>query len=95
MLYNREIFKRCFCYNKRYWYKNIGSIPLYFKQLHFLIKNGYDISAHWNTDIWFLEKMKPILDSYQDCMSYPCESSIDIHGIKVLIGGRKMIQNIS
>lgn len=66
IFYNEDIFKRCFDYPKRYWYKNIKYIPLYFKQLHHLIKYGYDPYAHWETFDWFIKTMKPILVTYRD-----------------------------
>lgn len=65
MLYNKIIFKRCFCYKPRYWYKNIAQIPEYFRQLHFLIKNGYDISALWCMDCWFNDRIKDMLIKFR------------------------------
>ena len=65
MLYNKIIFKRCFCYKPRYWYKNIAQIPEYFWQLHFLIKNGYDISALWCMDCWFNDRIRDILIKFR------------------------------
>ena len=74
MFYNKKIFKRCFCYNKRAWYKNIKRIPLYFKLMHYLVKYGYDEYANWETFNWFINTMKPILTSYiQNGSGYPCE----------------------
>ena len=66
ILYNRKIWKRCFCYNKKYWYKNIKEIPRYFRDLHYLIKHGHDICANWNVDIWFSENMIEILTTLRD-----------------------------
>lgn len=66
ILYNKEIFENCFCYNKKYWYLNIKMIPTYFKRLHFLIKNGYDMSASWETFSWFTNTMKSILLRYKE-----------------------------
>lgn len=65
-MYNKQIFKRCFDYRGKYWYRNItNGIPLYFRQLHYLIKNGYDESAHWETYDWFITTMRPILTFYK------------------------------
>lgn len=76
ILYNEKIFKRCFHYPKRYWYKNITQIPLYFKLLHRLIKYGYDEYAHWNTFDWFIETMKSVLTTFRK----------EHHGYPVLMG---------
>lgn len=65
MFYNEKIFKRCFDYRGKYWYKNIKYIPLYFKQMHFLIKHGYDKYAHWETFNWFIDTMHSILTRYR------------------------------
>jgi hypothetical protein len=74
MFYNKKIFKRCFDWPARYWYKNIKRIPLYFKLMHHLVKYGYDEYAHWETFNWFIDTMKPILMSYiTDASGYPCE----------------------
>jgi len=75
MLYNKTIFKRCFCYRPRYWYKNLAQIPEYFRQLHFLMKHGYDICALWSFDWWFCEKVKEMLIKFREdhhCIP-PCE----------------------
>lgn len=64
LLYNKQIFKRCFDYPKRYWYKNIKYIPLYFRLLNDLVKNGYDEYATWETANWFIDTMKSILTRY-------------------------------
>lgn len=40
MFYNKDIFKRCFNYRPKYWYKNIAKIPLYFRLMRYLIKHG-------------------------------------------------------
>jgi hypothetical protein len=66
ILYNKEIWDCCFCYCKRYWYKNIKNIPLYFKRLHFLIKNGYNESATWGIDDWFFEVIPSILEKFKE-----------------------------
>ena len=66
MFYNKKIFKRCFNWRGKYWYKNIKEIPLYFKQLHHLIKHGYDVGAHWETYGWFLDTFRPILKYYRE-----------------------------
>ena len=65
LFYNEKIFKRCFSFRARYWYKNLRYIPLYFKQLHFLIKNGYDVSATWAVDEWFFENISKILNKFE------------------------------
>lgn len=64
-MYNEKIFKRCFCYRMRYWYKNIKNIPLYFTLMRYLIKNGYDEYAVWETFDWFIHTMKAILTEYK------------------------------
>lgn len=64
MFYNKNIFQRCFCYKGKYWYKNITSIPLYFKLMHELIKYGYDEIATWETFNWFINTMKSVLTRY-------------------------------
>ena len=65
MFYNEKIFKRCFDWRGRYWYKNIKRIPLYFKLMHHLIKYGYDEYANWETFDWFIDTMKEILTNYR------------------------------
>lgn len=65
LFYNEKIFKRCFYHPARYWYKNIKSIPLYFKLIHHLIKHGYDEYATWETFDWFIDTMKEILTTYR------------------------------
>lgn len=65
MFYNKKIFKRCFNYNKRYWYLNLKQIPLYFQLMHFLIKKGYDEYANWETFDWFIDTMREILLNYR------------------------------
>lgn len=65
MLYNRDIFKRCFSYPIRRWYKNVKYIPLYFKLIHYLMKHGYDEYATWETFNWFIYTMKPILQEFR------------------------------
>ena len=47
IFYNKQIFDSCFAYRRKYWYKNIGRIPRYFKLMHHLIKYGYDEYATW------------------------------------------------
>lgn len=68
MLYNKQIFKRNFPYRGRWFYKNLLNFPEYFRDLHYLIKHGYDITAVWSTFSWFYEVMKPILTEYRDNM---------------------------
>ena len=71
IFYNENIFKRCFNYRGRYWYKNIKYIPLYFKLMHHLIKYGYDEYATWGTFNWFIDTMKSILPHYKNHMGVP------------------------
>ena len=75
MLYNKQIFKRCFCYSGRYWYCNIKHIPLYFKQIFHLMKYGYDDFAVWETFSWFTTTMRSVLKRYKR----------DRHGTPILI----------
>ena len=65
IFYNKQIFDRCFCYSGRYWYRNIGRIPRYFKEMHQLIKYGYDKSAIWSTFDWFIDTMRSVLSRYK------------------------------
>ena len=65
MFYNKIIFKRCFDYKGRYWYRNLKYIPLYFKQVHHLVKYGYDEYATWETFSWFTYTMRAILTNYK------------------------------
>lgn len=65
LLYNEQIFKRCFSWQKKYWYKNIKYIPLYFKLIHYLIKHGYDEYATWEPFGWFIDTMRPILKEFR------------------------------
>lgn len=65
IFYNEKIFKRCFHFPKRYWYKNVSYIPLYFKLIHHLIKYGYDEYATWETFDWFISTMKSVLNRYR------------------------------
>ena len=71
IFYNEKIFKRCFHYKGKYWYKNIKEIPLYFRLIHHLIKYGYDEYATWETFNWFIDTMKSILPQYHDHMGVP------------------------
>lgn len=66
MFYNKAIFRRCFNFPKKYWYKNIKYIPLYFKLIHELVKYGYDEYATWETFNWFSATMKSILIRYKE-----------------------------
>ena len=78
MFYNEKIFKRCFNYRGKYWYKNIEYIPLYFKQMHFLIKHGYDKYAHWETFNWFIDTMSSVLKKYRKIhYGYPWNMELD------------------
>ena len=65
LFYNKKIFKRCFSWRGKYWYKNIKEIPLYFRLMHHLIKHGYDEYAAWETFNWFIGPMKPILSTFR------------------------------
>ena len=66
MFYNKKIFHRCFCYPKRYWYKNLVQIPRYFREIHYLIKHGYDCSAVWDNYEWFIDSMRGIWTTYKE-----------------------------
>ena len=66
LFYNERIFKRCFNWRGKYWYKNIKEIPLYFRLMHHLIKHGYDEYATWETFDWFIDTMKDILTYYRN-----------------------------
>lgn len=65
MFYNKIIFRRCFCYGKRYWYKNIKNIPKYFGSIHHLVKHGFDECAYWDTYSWFIDVMKEVFGTYK------------------------------
>ena len=65
IFYNKQIFDRCFAYRRKYWYKNIGRIPRYFKLMHHLIKYGYDEYAIWEIFDWFIYTMRSILKRYR------------------------------
>ena len=66
LFYNEKIFNSCFSYPKKYWYKNIKYIPLYFRRIHHLIKYGYDKCAFLQIDDWFIQTIKPILVDYRE-----------------------------
>jgi soluble cytochrome b562 len=75
MFYNKKIFKRCFNWRGKYWYKNIKEIPLYFKLMRHLIKHGYDEYATWETFDWFIDTMREVLTSYRKShIGYPVHS---------------------
>ena len=75
LFYNEKIFKRCFNWRGKYWYKNIKEIPLYFRLMHHLIKYGYDEYATWETFDWFIDTMKDILKTYRyNHVGYPVVS---------------------
>lgn len=65
LFYNEKIFKRCFDWRGKYWYKNIKEIPRYFKLMHHLIKHGYDEYATWETFGWFIDTMQDVLKVYR------------------------------
>lgn len=72
MFYNKIIFKRCFDYRGKRWYKNLKRIPLYLKNIRYLIKYGYDEYATWETFSWFIHTMRAILTDYKlSHSSYP------------------------
>ena len=76
LFYNEKIFKRCFNYKGKYWYKNIKYIPLYFTLMHQLIKYGYDEYATWETFSWFTDTMRSVLTNYRkNHYGYPAEMS--------------------
>ena len=60
-MYNKRIFKRWFNERGIRFFKNFLHIPKYFKQMNFLIKNGYDEWATFETFDWFTYTMKSIL----------------------------------
>ena len=64
-MYNKTIFQRCFPFKGWCGLKNIKYIPRYFRSLHFLIKNGYDEYAVWDTFSWFQTTMRDILLKYK------------------------------
>ena len=65
-MYNKVIFKRCFGNRGGNRIKNILKIPLYFKQMHFLIKYGYDPFANCETFSWFIKTMKSVLTEHKN-----------------------------
>lgn len=78
LFYNERIFKRCFDWRGKYWYKNIKEIPLYFKLMHHLIKHGYDEYATWETFDWFIDTMTDVLKTYRNGhIGYPVASYDD------------------
>lgn len=82
-MYNKAIFDRTFHYSKKYWYKNIKNIPRYFKDIRFLMKNGYDRYAVYDTFDWFIVTMKDILTKYrQSHVSSPVLTQNFPHSIK-------------
>ena len=66
MLYNKRIFRRCFCYKGRQAWRNIKALPVYLRQLQFLMKHGYDEYALWETFDWFIVTVKEILTHYKE-----------------------------
>ena len=61
-----------FRWKKWNFWKNIYDIKHYCSRFSFLIKNGYSPVAQWETDIWFIDTMKSILQYYlQHSHSYP------------------------
>lgn len=66
MFYNEKIFKRVFFHKGRYWLNNLKEIPTYFRQLNFLIKHGYDVSARWCTFAWFIDTAGDVLSWHKE-----------------------------
>ena len=65
MFYNKKIFDRCFNHKRKYWYRNIKEIPLYFRLMRHLTKYGYDEYASWEIFDWFTNTMRSILQEYK------------------------------
>ncbi len=65
-MYNKKIFKRCFNWKGKQWYRNLKEIPLYFRLMHFLLRHGYDEYATWETFSWFCDVMTEILTHYRN-----------------------------
>lgn len=66
MLYNKKIHDRAF-ENKGHPIKNTKQ---YWKDINYLVENGYDKSATYDLDKWFMSLIKEILPSYKnrDCV---------------------------
>lgn len=87
LFYNKRIFERCFRFTGLGWFKYI---PLYFKQMHHLIKHGYDIGATWDTFSWFIDTMRPILTEYRKThIGYPIIDSNISNNIQSLSTGEE------
>lgn len=63
-MYNKDIFQRCFPYKGKHFYLNIKGIIPYFKSIHFLLKHGYDESAVWDLDWYFIRTTRSALREY-------------------------------
>ena len=61
MLYNKKIHDRAF-ENKGHPIKNTKQ---YWKDINYLVENGYDKSATCDLDKWFMSIMKDILPQYK------------------------------
>ena len=93
LFYNEKIFKRCFNWRGKYWYKNIKEIPLYFRLMHHLIKYGYDEYATWETFDWFINIMKDILTYYRKHHhGYPVPSFDDDYSIEEFVKHNHKVQ---
>lgn len=66
MFYNKKIFKRCFNFKGKQSWRNLKGIPRYCYLMNFLVKNGYDEYATWETFDWFIGVMKEILTHYKE-----------------------------
>lgn len=60
------IFKRCFPYNKKRWWKNVARIPDFIRELKFLLKHGYDSMLLYDFDLYFMDIMPEIIKHYRD-----------------------------
>ena len=82
MFYNKKIFKRCFNFKGKQSWKNMKEIPRYCYLMKFLVKNGYDEYATWETFNWFIITMKDILTRYKERDSgTPCVLGDDVEDI--------------
>ena len=63
-MFNKDIFRRCFPYKGKHFYYNVTGIIPYFKSIHFLLKNGYDESAVWDLDWYFIRTTRSALKQY-------------------------------
>lgn len=61
---NRLCFN-LFPYKRKYFYKNIKDIPLFFSRLKFVIKHGYYPQAEWETFCYFIDMFTEIISTYR------------------------------